>query len=303
MTRERLRLLAFLGLLNVLWSPVNYLVLTAREGVSASMLIAARWTLFAVALWLLSRVAWFRQTTGFASPRGRLAIYSMLIGAFLQGPSHFLYTWAIPRSSTTETSILNLSSPLWTALLAWLLLREHVTKRRWLAIAIACSGTYLISIGFQLPSLDSGHALGNLVYLLGTILETLAVILSIPIVRASNGMGTLATQVTGVAIGALILGMFVPAVGPLTVTAMTPGVAGAILYLAFIAGLFCFGGWYVLMEKVPISFMVMSLTLQGPLSTLIGVFGRGERITPAIVAGFIAIAGALVLSGSEKALD
>jgi drug/metabolite transporter (DMT)-like permease len=74
----------------------------------------------------------------------------------------------------------------------------------------------------------------------------------------------------------------------------------AITYLVLIPGLFCFGTWYRLVEKVPLSLMVITLLLQPPLSALLGWRVLGESLTAEIGVGAALILAALAIGASER---
>lgn len=221
------------------------------------------------------------------------------IGFFLIAPAHGLYYSALPMTSTGESTVLNTTGPIWTALLAFLILREVVGPRRWLAIGIGTLGSYFVAVGFSAPNLVQGHTAGNMIYLLGTLLETLAMILAIKVIKASSGPGALAYELIGASISFALMPFIIPERMQLSVAQVTPSAIGAMAYLVLIAGLFCFGVWYRLAEKAPVSLMVVSLGLQAPFGAFLGWWVRGEQITAATAVGTVLILTALCLAATE----
>jgi len=174
-----------------------------------------------------------------------------------------------------------------------------VGPRRWLAIGIGTLGSYFVAVGFAAPNMAQGHTAGNMIYLLGTLLETLAMILAIKVIKASSGPGALAFELIGASLSFALLPLIVPDRMHVTVGHVTPPAIGAMAYLVLIAGLFCFGVWYRLAEKAPVSLMVVSLGLQAPFGAFLGWWVRGEQITSATAAGTTLILAALCLAATD----
>lgn len=316
------RLLGILALLNLAWAPVNFAVVQARESFGTGAIIALRWPLFALGLWVLFALLGRREMgpTGpeanpqpgapplrdaraaapgrplFVMPNGILRIQALAIGFFLVGPAHALYTLGISGSSSSETAILNLTSPLFMACLAGVILRERVGPQRWLAILLSGLGAYWVSIGFRPPTLDGAHTAGNVTYLVGVLAESLAMILAMRIIRQSSGLGTLVWEVTGAGLATLILPLVLPGVLPLSVGEVTPLAVFSIAYLVLVAGLLCFGVWYIKAERAPITWMMLTLALQAPLSAFIGWRFNGEHIGVNVLAGLALILVALTVA-------
>ncbi len=210
-----------------------------------------------------------------------------------------MYYVALRNTSVSETTVLNTTGPLWIAVLAWLILKERVSAQRWTAILIGIIGSFIVAVGFTLPTLSSANTMGNLLYLGGAVTESLAMIFAIRVIRSSSGPGMLAFQLLGSTLSFSIMALALPGVMGVTVTALTPGVIGAMAYLVLVAGLFCFGAWYTFAERAPISLMVISLGLQAPMGVLMGYFFKGEPITSRLILGTALILGALVLAARE----
>ena len=90
-----------------------------------------------------------------------------ILGAF---PAQVLITWGTQYSLASNAAILTLCLPVFTALLAFLLLREKMNGIRWLSFIIAIAGVLLIS-GNDLKQLNFGskYAIGNLLIFLAIV--------------------------------------------------------------------------------------------------------------------------------------
>jgi len=299
-SRETWRLFGILATLNVLWGPVNALVGLSSQVMSTGAILCLRWTLFAISLWALLTLPAVRRLTRtvFPSPKG--ALNAFLIGIACVGPSHALYYTGVRLSSSTETTVLNVSAPVWTAFLAIFILGERVGRLRWIATAVVCAGAYIVAIGFQAPMLDAGHTVGNLIYLGGVFVECLAMVLAIRVIRQSSGMGALVWEVTGAAVTAWLLAWLLPGSFGFSVTAWTLATLWPIAYLAVVCGAVCFGVWYMAAENAPITLMSLTLAVQGVVAALVGTMFLGERLTVEVVVGFLIIFAALMLATRER---
>lgn len=265
---------------------------------SIGAVLVFRWGFFAVCLWLLVLFMNRNPQTKIQLPPLADRVKAFLIGFVLVGPAHQLYLKGITLSSTTETAVLNLTSPIWTGLLAVVLLKERVTSHRWTAILVALAGAYCVSIGFRAPEFHSQHDRGNLIYLGAVFAETLAMLLAIPPIRRSSGMGVLVFQVSGVATAQCLAA--VTAISQFTITRITLPAALSIAYLALVAGCFCFVTWFKKVEKAPISLMVTTIAVQGPCSALIGHYANGETLTVGLYVGMALIVASLLIVAADK---
>lgn len=294
------RLLIILGGLNLLWGPVNLAVATSQQSLSTGAVAFFRWATFAALIWAGLALPQIRKGLKVRLPKGKHALQAVLIGLFFAGPAHAMYYVALRGATTSETTVLNTTGPLWVAALASLILREHVSARRWGAILIGVVGSYIVAVGFASPNLAEGDTLSKLLYLGGTLTESLAMILAIRVIQASSGPGTLAFQIIGSALSFLILSFALP--GELAIRVVGPvdvWTIASMTYLVLVAGLVCFGLWYRFAEEAPISLMVISLGLQAPMGVLLGAGVRGEAITTSLIVGTALILLALVVAARE----
>lgn len=297
------KLFLVLAGLNLLWAPVNYMVQVASAGgLSTGAIALTRWVSFGALLFLALSLRGFREKTRARWPEPADAVRAVLIGILFFAPSHLLYYTTLNRemTSTVEGTVLQTAAPIFTAVLAMVLLREPVPKRRWTAIGIGFVGTYIVSVGTGLPSLSAEHTLGNLLYALGVLLESIVGVTAVNLIRRSSGITILAFQILGAAAGYAMAPMILPDVLPLQVTNLAPSAIAAMAYLIGVAGFFCFGVWYMKVEKAPLSLMVISVLLQPPLSAVIGYFVLGEKLGPNLALGGLLIFVALLLGATDR---
>ena len=98
----------------------------------------------------LGIVAWRRQfpelLAALRSPRSLLAL---LASALLIGTNWFVYVWAIMAGEVYATSIGYYLNPLLNVLLGTLVLGERLSRRQWLAVAIASAAVALLATGAE----------------------------------------------------------------------------------------------------------------------------------------------------------
>ncbi len=286
-------------LLNVLWSPVNLAFSVALHEWSASAIGLVRWGGFAVIIWCLLSQKWFRAKVNAQIPRGKDAVQALAIGAFLFAPGHLCYILAQKYTSTFEATVLGMSGPIWVAMLAFFLLREEVTSKRWLAIVAGFIGAYIVIMGFRLPHFDAHHTTGNLIYLLGVLLESMGMVAAMRIVLRTSGIGTLAWQAAGMGVAFLTMPFFGYA-GAIVFGGFSASTLIAVGYLMLIASLICFSVWYMVAEKVPVSWLVITVGLQVPLSACLGVAFNNEKIEVQLAIGTLVILSAIVLASLDR---
>lgn len=288
------RALGVLVMLNVLWAPVNWAVQSATTVASPLAVALIRFVGFALIMWLVFLSTGARSALGVVLPRGWDAVKCVAIGLLLAGPAHVIYYTALQYASTSETTAINTTGPFWTTFFAILILSERVSALRWVSIAGGAMGAYLVSMGFNAPSM-TGDQRWNLLYLCGTLLECIAFVFATRILRRTSGIGTLGYEMVGVALCMALSAVLLPSVTPVRFEVLGPTFWLAMGYLILIAGVMNFGAWYAIAERAPVSLMLLTLGIQAPVAALIGHFGLGEPVTPGLIVGGIVILTSLAV--------
>jgi chloramphenicol-sensitive protein RarD len=125
----------------------------------------------------LAIVAWRRQfpelLAALRSPRSLLAL---LASSILIGINWFVYIWAIMNGEVFATSIGYYLNPLFNVLLGTLVLGERLSRRQWLAVAIAAGAVALLATGAEtLTSLWISLSLGFSFGVYGLVRKQVAV--------------------------------------------------------------------------------------------------------------------------------
>jgi drug/metabolite transporter (DMT)-like permease len=85
-------------------------------------------------------------------------------------PGQVFITWGTRWSLASNASLLMLTLPVSTALLAHFLLGERMTRVRWISFSLAIAGVLMCSdVHFEHLNFGKGYLLGNILILLGTL--------------------------------------------------------------------------------------------------------------------------------------
>jgi len=169
----KLRDWSFLLLCNFIWASQFALVKLVQDEVGPlfttafPMLLA---TLLLAPVVFLERRSTTREIPP-ATVRPADALGFLTIGLCGQVVAQLFATWGTQRSLASNAALISLSLPVATALMAFLLLRERMTRLRWLGFALAIAGV-LVASGQDLRAADLGsrsYLAGNLMVFLGVL--------------------------------------------------------------------------------------------------------------------------------------
>lgn len=237
---------------------------------------------------------------GWLALRGRLADLgpvlwrSALIGVISSAVPFALFGYALASMPAGLASILNATTPMWTALVAWLWFAEGLPMRRLLGIGIGFAGVIVLAWS----RLDDGHSAW--LPMLACVLATLAYGVSANALRrylqgTSAMLGATGSQIGATVALAPLAALNLPASQPSAI-AWTSAVLLAVLCSALAYLLF-----FRLIGRVGPQ-RASSVTYLIPLfGVLWGALFLGERLEASHLAGgvIIVIGSALVLAGAR----
>lgn len=236
-------------------------------------------------LFLLPLLAWRGQVDALRAKWGRI----LAVGALNSGIPFVLFGFAVLHINTGLTSILNATTPLWGAVVAWLWLRDKPAPIRVLGLVIGFAG--VAALAWDKATFKAGAASPGL-----AVLATLAATLCYGIAASFTkkymlGVPPLASA-TGSQIGATLF-LLIPAATHLPV--QTPSM-NAWLAVAVLA-LLCTAVAYVLYFRI--------IASAGParavaVTFLIPVFGvaYGWLFLNEVVTGTMLLCGAVIVLGT-----
>jgi drug/metabolite transporter (DMT)-like permease len=276
--------------LNVLWAGAYPAARVVMETHRAEWVAAFRFVGTALGLGLLLLLPAFRRAVANRFPNRRRDFFLAAgIGAIGVSSTYICYFWGTKLSTATEATILVSTSPIFYALLARWWLKEPFPLSKALGIGIGLLGAWVIvNKGLVLHEF-SGATLGNLLVLMGVVIESIDVVLA----------KSLAVRYSGVAvlwIESLFAGLSLTLIASLVVgpppAELTVAQGWALAYLIGVCTIFAFSVWFYLMERAPIGGMGVSILAQTPAAALIGYFLLQEPLHPTVWYG-----AGLIMSG------
>jgi drug/metabolite transporter (DMT)-like permease len=219
----------------------------------------------------------------------------LLLGAVNTAIPFSLFAYAALSITAGLASILNATAPLFTALVAWLWLRERLTPTQWLGMGIGMAGVAWLSVG-KAPFSAGGHGWA----IAAALMATLSYGLSASVAkRCFSGVRPLAVAAGSQTAAAVLLLPFALAFRP----------AGAIRagdWAAAIAlGVFCTGLAYILYFRLiarvgPAQAMTVTFLIPA-FAMLWGALILGESVTLTMLAGCaVILAGTALATGFAR---
>jgi probable blue pigment (indigoidine) exporter len=224
-------------------------------------------------------------------------VSALLGGVFLMGVYAALIYWGEQYTSGGLTSVLVSTAPVWTAIIALVLLpAERLGVLGWAGVGIGLSGVVLLF----LPDLGVPHG-GGVGALMAPLLAAASASAGAVLVRRSGVHAAGLWNLTGqLGVASLIL---------LPLTALAPGgfsfpvtplTLGTLLYLAVGSSAIAYGLFFVLLHRVGPARASMVAYLNPAVGLTVGWLALGESITPAELGGFGLILLAVALLQVER---
>ena len=272
--QAKLMLVALCLLWGVTW-PAMKIALTEIPPLSMRTLTAAAGALTLLVICLLTRTRLHVPSKAW----GHVAAISCLnIGAF-----SLLTAYAQVAASTSRVTILIYTMPIWTVLLAWIVLRERPNARQLLAVVLCASGLLVLIV----PVAAKGVPLGLLLAIAA---------------GASWGAGTVYVKWAGVDIDSLALAFWQLVIALLVIATsllifdgrldLDRAHAGALIAAAFsgvVGSGIAYAMWFAIVRHLSAataSLGALGIPVVGVLSTVLIV---GERPTATDLLGFALI--------------
>ncbi|MEM7455829.1 MAG: DMT family transporter [Planctomycetota bacterium] len=111
-----------------------------------------------------------------------ICLFSLLAGFLYQ----LLFLLGIDGTSGGNTAIILSTIPMWTALLALLILNERLQVYAWIGLAIAFGGTIIVTLSKSSSGDDTSSLYGNLLVVAAAFVWALSVVWSRPILRKTS---------------------------------------------------------------------------------------------------------------------
>lgn len=251
------------------------------------------WLRFAIGVLILGGAVLARRQFAWPAPKelGYFALLGFLGITFHQ----WLQSTGLQTSQASTTAWIVATTPIFMALLGWLVLREKISLRQALGIALATGGVLLVVTGGDLASLAKGQfgASGDILILISS--------LNWAVFSALSRRGLQRHPATRMMFFVMLIGWLFTSLlffaspgagGPEEIAFLTRQGWLGVLFL----GVFCSGlayiFWYDALQALPASQVGAFLYLEPLVAMLVAAIVLGEPLLVASIAG-----GGLILGG------
>jgi drug/metabolite transporter (DMT)-like permease len=202
--------------------------------------------------------------------------------------------WGLSMSTATDGALLISGEGIFTALLAWLFLKESMSIAKVSALALGVCGVYLIVMRGPIPQFVSEGPLdrrifGDMLFLFSLFFEAIASIASKRLSGQYSPLLVTSATVVGSLFVWIPLGGVDIAWSGLTLT--TP-VIGGTAYLVFMT-VVGYYGWFAGLQLIEGSVAAATLFLQPMIGTILAILLLNEEPTIATLVGGCCIAGSV----------
>jgi drug/metabolite transporter (DMT)-like permease len=309
-SRRSITDLSLLILVNALWA-VQY---PAYKVISGAMgpVTASAWIFLLATLVLLPFL--FRERTRNANPEvdQRSGEHSLLARRNLMGfvfigviglvPASALLAWGEKWSTASNASLIYLTVPIITAIMAAIILKEKMTWVKWLSLLISISGVLILS------NIDSRHLdlvqtqflVGNLLVLMACVASSFYNVYSKELLSRFQPLEVL---VYGYLIALIVCMPFLVWVERFSISdvrAYTVNVWVALLVLSLLSWGLAMVLWMFLLKRLDVSQASVSIYLLPFLGVLVSALTLKEKITTAtVVGGLVTLMGTILIMTTE----
>jgi len=300
-------------LVNIMWAAQYAAYKTATEGMGP--ITVSAWTFLFAALVLLPFLMRERQrrqgllhSTGSVTPSERSLLRKRnLIGFFVLGvlalmPASAFLAWGIDRSTASNASLIYLTVPIITAVLASIILEEKMTLVRWASLFVALTGVLILS------DVDWRHLqLTNTKFLLGNILVMVACTSSsfynVYCKELLRRFTVLEVLVFGYLLAVVVSLPFLVWAEPISwaeVRSYRLSTWLAVLVLSVFSWGLAMVLWAILLKRLDVSQASVSIYLLPFFGVIISVLTLKEKITPTmVVGGLVTLAGTILITSLD----
>ncbi len=283
------RATAVLILCNVLWAG-SYVA--GKEALRALSPVELNGVRFAIAGLVFLPLLWRARRRVRVDRRDlpRLALLCLL-GFVLNKAAEYT---GLALTTASDTALLIAGEGVFTAILAWLILREDMRRGAVGGLLIGAVGVYVVvGGGLHAPQLG-GHALGDMLVVLALLFEALYTVLGKAALSRYSGLVITAGSV----IGSLVVWAPATAVDALRtgLPHMDGGAWAGTLYLALAGTVAAYAGWFAALRYADATTASVTLFLQPLVGTALAILLLGERPSWSTLAGGVCIMGGVWLA-------
>jgi drug/metabolite transporter (DMT)-like permease len=216
-----------------------------------------------------------------------------LLGVFAY---NLFFMASLERLPASRAALIIALNPVITIAISSIVLREKLSPRRWLGVAIALSGVWIVISRGDIASIASaGIGLGELFMLAAVTSWALYTLVGRKVL---GSLSPLAATNYAALWGTLMLALVAaPEVGGVTMAQLDWAMIGALAYLGVCGTALAFVWYYMSVKKCGTAITSIFNNLVPVFGVAISVLLLGEQLLPSmIVGGAIAIAGVMMVS-------
>ena len=240
---------------------------------------------------VLAPLAWAER--GGTLPRPRILLNLLLQAASGTVAYNMLLLAGLRRTGALPAGLVLSTLPAVVALAAAGLLRERLSRRRWVAAGLAAAGMAALARGRTEAA--AGSLDGNALVFAAVLAEAGWILLSrLSAARIGVCRGALLMQVFGVLLLAPFAGT--EALARLPALWADPSLAALLAFHAVTASVISVLLWFAGMRRAPANLAGIFAVLLPATSAALAVAVLGERITAPLAAGFVLMLGSILLA-------
>lgn len=201
--------------------------------------------------------------------------------------------YAIRFTTSSAAGVISAIVPLLVAVGAWMFLREHLSARSIVAIAISLIGVAMLTAGGQTQASAPNPVLGNMLELIAMVAAAGSMIALKHVSTRYNPWFLTGLQAAAGAV------FFLPgaiASGPASWTGATPAAWASVAYLGTFVSLAAFGLYNTAVTRMPANRAALAINLVPAVALLTGWLALGESLAPMQLVACVIIVGTVVLS-------
>lgn len=315
-TRRNIVDVSLLVLVNAMWAAqyAAYKVATEKMG----PVTVSAWSFLIAALVLLPFLLWEQcrhsssghpdnPHTVSAADRSLLnrrnALGFLIVGVLGLIPASVFLAWGIERSTASNASLIYLTVPIITALLASLILGEKMTPVRWASLALSLFGVIILS-DFDWRHLELSNSkflFGNFLVLLACASSSFYNVYSKDLLKRFRPLEVLIYGYLLAFVVSLALVAWVEPFSFAAVAGYGASVWLALLVLASLSWGLAMVLWMFLLKRLDVSQVSVSIYLLPFLGILIASITLHEKVTPLMLIGGLITLGGTALTTSTEA--
>ena len=226
----------------------------------------------------------------------------IFIGVVGLVPASALLAWGERYSTASNASLIYLTVPIITAIMASMILKEKMTWVRWLSLLISISGVLILSnIDWRrLDLAQAGFLVGNLLVLLACVASSFYNVYSKELLRRFQPLEVLIYGYVIALVFSVPFLIWAERFSVSSVSAYTGNTWVALLVLSILSWGLAMVLWMFLLKRLDVSQASVSIYLLPFLGVLISALTLKEKITLAtVVGGLVTLLGTILITTTE----